>query len=177
MSTDQSNTPGIEDIRAAATVIRRAIADADGPLPPSFLMTFMLRDWRRYLAYVHRRAGSRSIIWRNASELTVRIVASTVPLPTREARDELVRGLPKLVHEIKTGMALAGMMAAQRDAFLLQLRAHHLSLLGEPLDPGINDRPDLSQTVAMDVADPRYRSLLDQLDGLDSMDGLEHIEM
>jgi len=100
-----------------------------------------------------------------------------VPLPTREARDALVKGLPKLVHELKTGMALAGMSATQRDAFLLQLRAHHLELLSAPLDPGLGGRADLSQTVAMDVADPRYRSLLDQLDGLESMDGLEHIEM
>ena len=174
MSTEQPITAGAEDIRAAATVIRQAIADADGPLPPSFLMSFMLRDWRRYLAYVHRRAGPRSIIWRNAGELTARIVASTVPLPSREARDELVRALPKLVHEVKTGMALAGMTSAQRDAFLLQLRAHHLSLLSAPLDPGLSERPDLSQTVAMDVVDPRYRALLDQLDGLDD---LEHIEM
>lgn len=174
MSADQSNIPGIEDIRAAASVIRKAIAEADGPLPPSFLMEFLLRDWRRYLAYVHRRAGARSIIWRNSGELTGRIVASTLPLPSREARDAMVRALPKLVHELKTGMTIAGLSVAQRDAFLVELRAHHLSLLSAPLTPPSEDQPDLSQTVAMNVVDPRYRALLDQLDGLDS---LEHIDM
>ena len=155
-------------------MIRKAIADADGPLPPSFLLEFLLRDWRRYLAHVHRRAGERSIIWRNAGELTGRIVASSVPLPSREARDAMVRGLPKLVHELKTGMTIAGMTVAQREEFLVQLRAHHLSLLSAPLAPVPAEQPDLSQTVAMNVVDPRYRALLDQLDGLDR---LEHIDM
>lgn len=174
LSADPPKHPGVADNRAAAAVIRKAIADADGPLPPVFLMEFLLRQWRGYLAYVHRRAGSRSIIWRNAGELTGRIVASTVPLPSREARDAMVRGLPKLVHELKTGMTIAGMTAAEREGFLVQLRAHHLSLLSAPLAVVPASQPDLSQTVAMNVVDPRYRALLDQLDGLDR---LEHIDM
>ncbi|MBK8957392.1 MAG: hypothetical protein IPM80_02930 [Proteobacteria bacterium] len=45
-----------------------------------------------------------------------------------------------------------------------------LKLEHMPADAGT----DFSDTVTMDVRDPRYRALLDRLDGADSV---EHIEM
>ena len=61
-----------------------------------------------------------------------------------------------------------------RDDFLSQLREIHLALIEPPKDGKEKPEPDLSDTITMDVRDPRYRMLLDRLDGAD---GVEHIEM
>ena len=60
------------------------------------------------------------------------------------------------------------------DLFLKQLGELHFAKLDpkRPLDKA--HLSDLSDTIAMDVQDPRYRALLDRLDGAD---GVEHIEM
>lgn len=174
MSKERSATLNEDDIHAAATVIRRAIAEAEGPLPPSFLIEFLVRDWRLYLASVHHKAGPRSIVLKEAEALTQRLLLSVLPIETREARTVLMQGLPRLVAELKLGMMEVGISPERREEFLNALRTHHLALLDAPLPTGPAARADLADTVAMNVFDPRYRDLLDRLDGLDS---LEHIEM
>ena len=174
MSKARSATLNEDDIHAAAQIIRRAIADAEGPLPPSFLIEFLIRDWRLYVASIHHKAGPRSIVLKKAEALTQRLLLSVLPFVSRESRTALMQGLPRLVSEVKLGMMEAGTAPERRDEFLNALRANHLSLLDAPLTTGPATQLDLADTVAMDVFDPRYRELLDRLDGLDSM---EHIEM
>jgi len=174
VSQERSATIDRQDVRAAADIIRRAIADADGPLPPAFLIEFLIRDWRRYLAAVHHKAGPRSIVLKDAEALTNRLLLSVLPADTRESRDTLMKGLPRLVLELKAGMVEAAIEPERREQFLGELRSWHLGLLEAPIPTSAPPQADLSETVAMNVFDPRYRELLDRLDGLDSV---EHIEM
>lgn len=160
---------------AAAAAIRTAIAEGEGPLPPHFVVEFLLREWRRYLAVTRHEYGESSAEWRNALDTTQRLVLSLQAPANAAVRARLTQSLPGLIVDLKTGASLAGMPVAARDDFLATLREYHLRLL----DPSSAPRPrrrgeDPSDTIAMDTRDPRLRALLDHLDGAD---GVEYIEM
>lgn len=162
------------DVQAAGAAIRKAIADGDGPLPPKFLVEFLLQEWRRYLALTHHREGPDSADWAAAVDATRRLILSVLPVRSAAQRSKLMQSLPKLVADLKKGCATAATPDAARDAFLAQLREIHLALIEPPKNGREAPEPDLSDTITMDVRDPRYRLLLDKLDGAD---GVEHIEM
>jgi len=164
-----------EDFQAASTAIRKAIADGEGSLPPRFVVEFLLQEWRRYLALTHHQAGPASAEWKEAVQITRQLLASLQPSPGAASRAKLTQSLPRLVADLKTGMALAHTAPETRDDFLHELRELHLRLL-DPNAPPVHGRgPDhLSDTITMDTRDPRLRMLLDRLDGAD---GVEHIEM
>ena len=75
--------------------------------------------------------------------------------------------------DVKIAIDKAQIDPQERDIFLDQLRQLHMSLLKLDQMP-LTATPDFSDTVTMDVRDPRYRALLDKLDGAE---GMEHIEM
>ena len=162
------------DVQAAGAAIRQAIANGDGPLPPKFVVEFLLQEWRRYLALTHHRHGPESAAWRAAVEATLRLIVSVQPVTSPAQRSKLMQSLPQLVADIKAGTAAARTPDAVRDAFLAQMRELHLVLIEPPKRGNAAPEPDLSDTISMDVRDPRYRALLDKLDGAD---GVEHIEM
>lgn len=164
-----------EDFLAASTAIRRIIAEGEGSLPPRFVVEFMLQEWRRYLALAHLQSGPGSPEWKEALDITRELLVSLQPPTSAAARTKLTQSLPRLVADLRTGMALAHTSAETRDAFLHELRELHLRLL-DPSTPLIDSRsPDhLSDTITMDTRDPRLRALLDRLDGAS---GVEHIEM
>ena len=174
MSSDPLIQPGIEDVRAAGNVIRAAIAEADGPLPPPFLIEFLLSDWRRYLVFVHFDHGPDSPEWQSAQRTTRTLLLSLLPLENADARTALLQTLPGLLGELRVGMARAGTPEAARDRFLDELRAAHVAVMDAPPPAGPREVPDLSQTVTVNLLDPRHRALIDRLDGLDE---LEHIDM
>ena len=174
MSNDPLTQPGIEDVRAAGNVIRAAIAEADGPLPPAFLIEFLLSDWRRYLVFVHFDHGPGSAQWQSAVRTTRTLLLSLLPLESADAKTALLQTLPGLLNELRAGMARAGTADAARDRFLDELRAAHVSVMEAPPPAGPREVPDLSQTVTVNLLDPRHRALIDRLDGLDE---LEHIDM
>lgn len=162
-----------DDIQAASAALRNTIAETEGPLPPAWVVEFMLRSWRRYLVLVHHDNGPSSAAWARAIDCTRRLLQSIVPTESPEKRAQLVRELPRLVTDVKIAIDKAQVEAQERDTFLDQLKQLHMSLLKlehMPADAGT----DFSDTVTMDVRDPRYRALLDRLDGADSV---EHIEM
>ncbi len=162
-----------DDIHAASAALRNTIAETEGPLPPAWVVEFMLRSWRRYLVLVHHDSGAGSAAWARAIDCTRRLLQSIVPTESPERRAQLVRELPRLVTDVKIAIDKAQIDGHERDTFLDQLRQLHMSLLKleqMPSDTGT----DFSDTVTMDVRDPRYRALLDRLDGAESM---EHIEM
>ena len=163
----------IENVRAAGSAIRRAIAETEGPLPPAFLVEFLLSDWRRYLVRVHQESGADSEEWKNAIDVTNRLILSVLPVEDGAARAVLVKGLVRLVADVRIGIAVSGMADEAREAFLNELRAIHLLLINTPKE-FLEGDADLSQTFALNTRDPRYRALLDKLDGLDSV---EHINL
>jgi len=55
-----SETLGSRHARAATAAIRQLIEAARGPLPPVFVLQFLLYDWRQSLAVVHREYGEAS---------------------------------------------------------------------------------------------------------------------
>jgi hypothetical protein len=164
----------LADVQAAGAAIRKAIADGDGPLPPKFLVEFLLQEWRRYLALTHHRHGPASAEWQAAVDATLRLIVSAQPVHSPAQRSRLMQSLPALVAAIKFGTGVADTPLATREAFLAEMRNIHLALIEPPVDGKEKPEADLSDTVSMDVRDPRYRMLLDRLDGAD---GVEHIEM
>ena len=162
-----------DDIQAASAALRTTIAETEGPLPPAWVVEFMLRSWRRYMVLVHHDSGANSAAWARAIDCTRRLLQSIVPTESPERRAQLIRELPRLVTDVKIAIDKAQIDLQERDSFLDQLRQLHMSLLKLkqlPADTGT----DFSDTVTMDVRDPRYRALLDKLDGVE---GMEHIEM
>ena len=174
MTDNASKISYLADIKAASTAIRRCIADADGPLPPHFLVEFLLSQWRRYLAMVHHHQGEASVEWSHAVDATRRLLFSVLPITSIEQRTKLGKSLPQLVADLKKGAQVGHIEPATRDLFLKQLSEYHIVKLDSkrPLDSAHSN--DLSDTISMDTRDPRYRALLDKLDGAD---GVEHIEM
>ena len=164
----------LPDVKAASAAIRTAISDADGPLPPHFLVEFLLSQWRRYLALTHHRHGPTSAEWTYAVAATRRLLFSVLPITSIEQRTKLAKSLTGLVADIKHGAQLGTLEPAARDLFLRQLGEFHIEKLdpNRPLDPV--HAMNLSDTISMDTRDPRYRALMDQLDGAA---GVEHIEM
>ncbi len=162
-----------DDVQAASAALRNTIAETEGPLPPAWVVEFMLRSWRRYLVLVHHDSGPGSAAWARAIDCTRRLLQSIVPTESPEKRAALIRELPRLVTDVKIAIDKAQVDPQERDSFLDQLRQLHMGLLKleqMPSGPGT----DFSDTVTMDVRDPRYRALLDKLDGAE---GMEHIEM
>jgi Protein of unknown function (DUF1631) len=162
------------DIVAAGDAIRQAIADTEGPLPPHFLVEFLMSQWRRYLVLAHHDHGADSEQWREAVDITRRLLFSVLPVTSVQQRQSLAKTVPQLIADLKKGASIGGIETVTLDIFLKQLGNVHLAKLDpkRPLDPPKST--DLSDTVTMDVRDPRYRALLDHLDG---KDGVEHIEM
>ncbi len=162
------------DVQAAGELLRYAIAETEGPMPPSWVVEFMLRSWRRYLVLVHHDNGPDSAAWLHATDLTRRLLASIAPIESPAERSKLARGLPRLVGDIRQAIDCAQIDAEERDRFLEQLRQLHFSLFKAEQQDTEEPKVDLSETVTMDVRDPRFRGLLDKLDGAESV---EHIDM
>ncbi|MBI4696012.1 MAG: DUF1631 family protein [Gammaproteobacteria bacterium] len=161
------------DIQAAGLVLRQAIANAEGPLPPPWFMEFLLKYWRRFLVYVHHDHGDDSDDWKHAVDVTRRLLLSIVPANSTEQRSQVLHGLPRLITDVKLALDASGVPSDDRGAFLDKLRDLHMTLF-DPNQPLPVNPVDLSDTITMDVRDPRYRALLDKLDGADSV---EYIEM
>lgn len=172
-----------EHIQAASGAVRKAIEDVQGPMPPGFIVEFLLKEWRRYLALVHQESGAESEAWRQAIITMERLLWSAAPKATPEDRTGLSNALTDLVHRLKLGMESVHTDAEARETFLTALRGMHLDMLnpartgaeaksGASLSPA---RPvdEMSDTISMNVRDPRYRELLDLL----STDNVEQIDI
>ena len=155
-------------LEAANDVIRNAIEAAKGPLPPSFVVEFLLTHWRQYLAAIHRVHGEASEEWKDAIETSNQLLWSVAPKTTEQERLELGKGLERLVAAIKEGMIVAGCDRDARVNFLTRLSECHLQLVS-PHKSGEGSKAstaemDLNQTVQLRPEDLRRRELLDMLD-------------
>jgi hypothetical protein len=171
------------DLKAAARIsgeIRHAIQASGGPLPPAFIVQFLLGDWCRYLTLTLDAFSEDSEEVRTAMDTTALLLCSVRPVPTEEDKAELVERLPQLIAGLKDGMTSAGISAEDQEAFLLQLRDWHVELMarrkgyeaaGRAFDP--TRKPGGDDTLQLDVQDIRCRELMDMLDNAEA----EYIEL
>jgi hypothetical protein len=158
----------MSSLQAANAVIKSAIENASGPLPPSFLVKFLLDYWRQYLALVHSRHGENSREWIDAIADSELLLWSVAPKLTDEERLSLGKSLEGLVSSIKRGMTVVGSDNDAQREFLRQLSEWHLDLItrsrkGSGPNPEAPDF-DPNQTVQLRAEDLRHRELLDMLD-------------
>jgi hypothetical protein len=167
------------DIQAASQVVRRGIEQIEGPLPPAFVVEFLLRHWRAYLARTHAKygGGGESPEWARALAATDRLLWSIAPKPTPEDRAKLLRTLKELLPQLKHGMAVALMSEQAQSAFLHELSDFHSALVNPKATPTAEAKAaaeqDPASTLRMDVHDPRYRAIMDLL----RSDNVEQIDM
>jgi hypothetical protein len=171
------------DLKAAARIsgeIRHAIQASGGPLPPAFIVQFLLGQWCRYLTLTLDACGEVSEEVRTAMDTTALLLWSVRPVPTEEDKAELVERLPQLIAGLKDGMTSAGISAEEQESFLLQLRDWHVELMarrkgyeaaGRAFDP--TRKPGGDDTLQLDVQDIRCRELMDMLDNAEA----EYIEL
>lgn len=168
----------MSSLQAANVVIKNAIEGASGPLPPAFIVKFLLDYWRQYLALVHQKFGETSQEWHKAIADSELLLWSVAPKLTAEERLNLGKSLEGLVLSIKKGMAVAGSDSGTQRDFLRQLSEWHLSLLsssrrGEGVADKKGDGFDPNETVQLRAEDMRHRELLDLLDHA----YIQHIEV
>jgi hypothetical protein len=166
---------------AATAVIDRAIENAEGPLPPPFLVEFLVQPWRRFLAAIHHDEGPNSRDWELAVYATDLLLWSIAPKRTEAEKAALGNALKALVDAVRRAMEVAGWDRAAQSAFLRALREWHLQLIrretqpppASPSPPPLGTVPpkatdpakpvDLEDTVHLDISDPHYRAYLDML--------------
>lgn len=159
-----------EHLEAATALIRQQIENAQGPLPPAFLVEFLLKEWRRYLAAVHHDFGAESLEWNKAVAATERLLWSVAPKSDTEERSRLLAAIEPVVAAVKLGMDVAGTEAASRQSFLRTLADIHLARINPSKDSSAADKGKESlgdDTVSIDMRDPRYAKLLDMLNEAD----------
>ncbi|MCP5143959.1 MAG: DUF1631 family protein [Gammaproteobacteria bacterium] len=171
-----------EDVKAASDTVRSAIAHVQGPLPPRFVIEFLLRHWRVYLALTHAAHGAESDRWHEASQLTESLLWSVAPKNSADERDRMFQTIRKILPALKRGMTEAYMAEAAQNIFLNELSQWHLSLLNKEAAAAAEAEPDgdtsqtgevdLSDTITMDVRDPRYQQIMDLLE----TDNVEQID-
>jgi hypothetical protein len=160
--------PATEHVIAATDVVRAAIQNTQGPLPPAFIVEFLVRVWRRVLAEFHASYGPASKTWTVGTATMERLLWSAAPKPDPARRVELMQTLRPLVDDLRAGMMHIGVLPHVQDEFLDRLSEYHLRIL-QP-DEGLGgDRGDISgthltNTIPMDLRDPQYRHLMDLLD-------------
>jgi hypothetical protein len=168
----------MSSLQAANLVIKNAIEGASGPLPPAFLVKFLLDYWRQYLARVHQKFGEASQEWHKAIADSELLLWSVAPKLTAEERQNLGKSLEGLVLSIKNGMIVAGSDSGTQRDFLRQLSEWHLTLLSnrkhsDSSGEAESDAFDPNETVQLRAEDMRHRELLDLLDNA----YIQHIEV
>jgi hypothetical protein len=159
-----------DDIQAASAVIRSAIERMEGPLPPAFLVEFLLRHWRVYLARVHAQQGAGAAIWTEAVAVTERLLWSVSPKAAPADRTALASAIKPLLDGIRRGAKVAAMTEQAQRSFLDELSRWHLWLINPAANPAPVDTKadekdmDLSATLRLDAMDPRYRKIMDLLE-------------
>jgi hypothetical protein len=171
-----------EDVRAATFAVRTAIERTHGPLPPAFVVEFLLRHWRRYLAALHAEVGPCGSEWEGALAAMDRLLWSVAPKLSGDDRLRLIKHLKTVLEPLRAGLAAIGVDPATLEPFFRELSEQHLVLINpspaaveaaNALPESARRVPDASDTIQMNVLDPRYQKILDLLDNAD----VEKIEM
>lgn len=163
-------------LQAVSTALRQVVENAQGPLPPAFVLEFLINQWRRYLFVVHRDQGESSAGWTHAVTTAENLIWSVAPKTDQAERDKLVNYLDTLLADLKEGMTAAKIEPSDQAAFLAQLSECHLSAMhperkqagavkqGSATPGGAAQQTEgLDSTISLDVRDPKYDQLLDLL--------------
>ncbi|AOY88102.1 hypothetical protein BKP64_07925 [Marinobacter salinus] len=87
---------------AAEGLVRDQLLNRDVPEPVSQLLQ---EPWSKYLQWVVLREGEDSERWKNARDLTERLVWSVDPRPvTDSTRSDLLRAIPSIVDELRKAL-------------------------------------------------------------------------
>ncbi|MFO1435177.1 MAG: DUF1631 family protein [Gammaproteobacteria bacterium] len=176
------STLAIDPVLAAHTraAIRHAIEESDGPIPPIFVVQFLLNDWQRYLCAMRDTHGEDSVEMSDALEATTDLLWSVMPMLSEAEKTALRTTLPGLVKSVKRGMAAIDLPEEEQSAFLQQLREWHAQLLSgkggyeaitATFDPTRAQSSD--DTIQLRAHDLKCRELMDMLDNA----AVEHIDM
>src|SRR3990172_6467604 len=94
-------------IDVANQVLRNAIQDASGPLPPTFIFEFLFNEWRRYLVWIYslHGAGPRCVEALVATDLFLRSVA---PIVVEKEKNAVTKELDTVVASVKEAKRMAG---------------------------------------------------------------------
>jgi hypothetical protein len=160
----------------ATALVDTAIEEAQGPLPPRFLVKYLLGPWRDQLVRILDRDGEAGSQWQQAVEMTRMLLWSVAPKRNESERKALIAALGTLLNAIKPALDASNWRQPARKLFMSALAAHHVRLIKG--DTHLLPRPgrtlvDLTDTVHLDVHDPRYRDYLDALNHAQ----LENIEI
>ncbi|MFO1435266.1 MAG: DUF1631 family protein [Gammaproteobacteria bacterium] len=167
--------PPEDSVVVANQMLKQAIQEAGGPLPPEFILRFLLNEWRQYLYRIHRRYGSGDE-WRIATQTTELFLWGTSPKRNAEERRSMAAQVPDMVSLVHEVMDIAGTDDMARNDFLNALSEWHLRIISRAPEleiemPKPKDPDDATVPVRMD--DVRFRELMDVLDGT----SIEHVEM
>lgn len=150
----------------ATAMIDKAIEEAQGPLPPRFLVKYLLGPWRARLTHLLDMHGDASAEWLAAVETTQTLLWSVAPKKNDDEKQALVNTLCRLLPPIKMALDASDWRPPARTLFLHALATHHARLIRGDAPP--QARPaktliDLADTVHLDARDPHYRDYLDAL--------------
>ncbi|MGE0384776.1 MAG: DUF1631 family protein [Gammaproteobacteria bacterium] len=162
------------DFDAASAAVRSAILHGDGPLPPAFVIEFLLRAWRDYLALTHSAQGENSDDWHAAIRTAEDLLRSVRPMASARELGELCASVRSLIAELRKGMRIACVPVDRQAAWLQRLGELHLSLMRQaPAEPRAASDADYLDTINMEMTDPRYQRFLQMIGGAQ----FERIEM
>lgn len=167
-----------QNVQVATDAIRNAIERIQGPLPPPFVVEFLMRHWRRYLVAIlaENRPGGED--WLGALSAMEWLLWSVAP-KSPDDRSKLLRELRGGLDALRAGMRAIGTEDALVEPFFVQLEAHHRTLLHPARDAaaaatgGAEEEGVGTSTVQLDIHDPRYRRIMDLLNEAD----VENIDM
>lgn len=94
---------------------------------PEAVSSFLRQHWTQVMAELHLRHGEGSTEWSSGLATLDELLWSVEPKLTSPERNQLVARLPQLLRRLQSGMDLAEVVPAERNAFFTGLVACHAS--------------------------------------------------
>ena len=110
-ATDSKTLPA-QSIALVNTLVKSAIQDARGPLPPTFMLRFLMNEWRRFLVHTHATHGLGTH-WVVAVRTTRTLLWSITPSQDADERKSLAEEVSYLVPIVNAAMVAAGTMGTR----------------------------------------------------------------
>lgn len=132
----------VEAKRHVADEIERCLSNY-GSVPD--VVQNLVRDgWNDVLLLIYLRKGRESEEWNDAVNLMDRLVWSVMPKPGQSERQELLRSIPELLKELRTGLAGISYNQHKMTRAFKGLQARHLACLrgGRALESADTDRAE-----------------------------------
>jgi hypothetical protein len=172
----ETAVPRDDSVVVVNHMLRELIEASSGPLPPQFVLRFLLNEWRQYLLRIYRRYGQGEewTVARKTTELFLWGVAPKEDAGERRVLASKLSEIVSLAHEV---MDIAGTSDGERQEFFDALGEWHMEIIARaprtpPPLPPVDDESG-EATVEVRIDDIRFRELLDVLDMAD----IERVEL